>query len=78
MIHRFAEYTHRIGRTGRAGKTGIATTFLTPEDTDIMYDLKKMLEETRNIVPMELRAAEASMAPKGQVPDKPKRPSTTH
>jgi len=23
------EYTHRIGRTGRAGKKGMATTFLT-------------------------------------------------
>jgi ATP-dependent RNA helicase DDX23/PRP28 len=31
------DYTHRIGRTGRAGKTGIATTLLTPEDTHIYY-----------------------------------------
>ncbi|OMO82399.1 hypothetical protein COLO4_23026 [Corchorus olitorius] len=36
-------YTHRIGRTGRAGKTGLATTFLTPMDTDVFNDLKKML-----------------------------------
>ncbi|OMO72290.1 hypothetical protein COLO4_27709 [Corchorus olitorius] len=36
-------YTHRIGRTGRAGKTGVATTFLTPMDTDVFNDIKKML-----------------------------------
>ena len=26
------DYIHRIGRTGRAGKQGMATTFLTPAD----------------------------------------------
>lgn len=39
------DYTHRIGRTGRAGKQGIATSFLTSADTDIMLDLKKMLSK---------------------------------
>eukprot|EP01038_Epipyxis_sp_PR26KG_P005883 gene5883-8113_t len=29
-------YCHRIGRTGRAGKFGIATTFLTENDTEII------------------------------------------
>jgi ATP-dependent RNA helicase DDX23/PRP28 len=47
-------YTHRIGRTGRAGKTGLAISFLTDQDTDIMYDLKEMLISTNNIVPEEL------------------------
>jgi superfamily II DNA/RNA helicase len=28
------DYIHRIGRTGRWGKTGVAITFLTPEDVD--------------------------------------------
>jgi len=36
-------YTHRIGRTGRAGKSGIAVTFLTQESAEIFYDLKQML-----------------------------------
>ena len=26
------DYVHRIGRTGRAGKTGVAHTFFTPEN----------------------------------------------
>ncbi len=37
-------YTHRIGRTGRAGRKGTAVSFLTNEDTDIMYDLKTLLK----------------------------------
>ena len=28
------DYVHRIGRTGRAGKTGIAVSLVTPEDID--------------------------------------------
>lgn len=36
-------YTHRIGRTGRAGKSGVAVSFLTQEDSEVFYDLKQML-----------------------------------
>eukprot|EP01134_Creolimax_fragrantissima_P001323 CFRG1323T1 len=43
MAKNIEDYTHRIGRTGRAGKTGVAITFLTPEDKDTYYDLKQML-----------------------------------
>lgn len=39
------DYVHRIGRTGRAGLKGRATTFLTNADEAIFYDLKKMLTE---------------------------------
>lgn len=37
MAGSIESYTHRIGRTGRAGKSGIAITFLGNEDTDVMY-----------------------------------------
>ena len=47
-------YTHRIGRTGRAGKDGQATSFITDEDEGIMADLKKYLESTGNEVPARL------------------------
>jgi len=36
-------YTHRIGRTGRAGKSGIAISFLTQDDSEVFYELKQML-----------------------------------
>lgn len=37
------DYTHRIGRTGRAGKTGIAVSFLTKDDSPLFYDLKQCI-----------------------------------
>ncbi|KAL0844252.1 hypothetical protein Bca101_017498 [Brassica carinata] len=53
-------YTHRIGRTGRAGKTGVATSFLTLDDTDVFYDLKQILVQSNSAVPPELARYEAS------------------
>ena len=50
---------HRIGRTGRAGKRGLAITFLGPEDTDVYYDLKQALSKSAiSQVPEELRRHE--------------------
>ena len=42
MAKTIEDYTHRIGRTGRAGKTGIAVTFLTKDDSATFYDLKQV------------------------------------
>lgn len=39
MATNIESYTHRIGRTGRAGKSGVAITFLGNEDADVMYVL---------------------------------------
>ena len=49
------DYIHRIGRTGRAGNKGMATTFLTMGDEAIFNDLKKFLQENDQHVPNELR-----------------------
>jgi len=38
-------YTHRIGRTGRAMKTGDAFTFITGQDGELLRSLKKLLGE---------------------------------
>ena len=38
-------YTHRIGRTGRAEKTGDAFTFITREDEDIVRSIERVLGE---------------------------------
>ena len=48
------DYTHRIGRTGRAGLEGLATSFIGKDNSDILYDMKKMLTDTNNHVPLEL------------------------
>ena len=61
---KIAPYCHRIGRTGRAGKYGIATSFLTDADTEIMYDLKQYLESTNTPVSQQLlRHPSAQQAP---------------
>jgi len=38
-------YTHRVGRTGRAEKTGDAFTFITREDEDVVRGIERMLGE---------------------------------
>jgi ATP-dependent RNA helicase RhlE len=38
-------YTHRIGRTGRAAKTGDAFTFVTREDEDMVRSIERVLGE---------------------------------
>ncbi|KAJ1604842.1 putative snRNP U5 [Cryptosporidium canis] len=48
-------YTHRIGRTGRAGKSGVAISFITPEDSGLFPELKKILISSNNPVPNELK-----------------------
>lgn len=41
MAKSIEDYTHRIGRTGRAGKTGVAISFVTKDDSSLFYDLKQ-------------------------------------
>ena len=55
-----SDYTHRIGRTGRAGKKGIATTFLSRTNEDLFYDLRQYLSDSGQPVPEELENHPAS------------------
>ncbi|KAF9091332.1 DEAD (Asp-Glu-Ala-Asp) box polypeptide 23 [Mortierella sp. AD031] len=66
MAKNIEDYTHRIGRTGRAGRSGVAVTFLSSYDTDVYYDLKQMLTKSSlSTVPAELRNHEAAMTKGG-------------
>jgi len=49
------DYVHRIGRTGRAGATGVAHTFFCDQDSKYASDLVKILEGASQRVPSELR-----------------------
>ena len=49
------DYVHRIGRTGRAGATGIAITFFGDQDSKYAKELIGVLEGANQKVPMELR-----------------------
>ncbi|MDP2437379.1 MAG: DEAD/DEAH box helicase [archaeon] len=58
-----SDYTHRIGRTGRAGNSGVATSFITDADTSIMYELAKTGKEANVRLPRELLDHPASNIP---------------
>ncbi|PVH94982.1 pre-mRNA-splicing ATP-dependent RNA helicase-like protein prp28 [Periconia macrospinosa] len=61
MPVKIENYTHRIGRTGRAGKSGVAITFWGNEDADILYDFKQLLAKSQlSKVPDDLRRHEAA------------------
>ncbi|GMJ09366.1 RNA Helicase 46 [Hibiscus trionum] len=49
------DYVHRIGRTGRAGATGLAYTFFADQDSKHASELIKVLEGANQRVPAELR-----------------------
>jgi len=52
-------YVHRIGRTGRCGKTGVATTFINKDVPEsALLDLKHLLIEAKQRVPPVLQALE--------------------
>lgn len=52
MPSEIENYVHRIGRTGRCGKTGVATTFINKscEETTLL-DLKHLLREAKQRIP---------------------------
>ncbi|XP_034197205.1 DEAD-box ATP-dependent RNA helicase 35-like isoform X2 [Prunus dulcis] len=54
MPAQIEDYVHRIGRTARCGKTGIATTFINKNQSEtILLDLKHLLQEAKQkILPM--------------------------
>jgi len=60
MPKEIENYVHRIGRTGRCGRTGVATTFVNKnQDETILLDLKALLVEAGQNVPPFLNSIEA-------------------
>jgi ATP-dependent RNA helicase DDX41 len=57
MPSQIEDYIHRIGRTGRCGKTGVATTFINKDvEETTLLDLKHLLIEAKQRVPPVLQA----------------------
>jgi ATP-dependent RNA helicase RhlE len=48
------DYVHRIGRTGRAGASGLAMTLVAREDARLIGDIEKLIKKKIEIEPLEL------------------------
>lgn len=49
------DYVHRIGRTGRAGNTGGALSFVNDRNSGVVRELRELLEENNQEVPTWLK-----------------------
>jgi superfamily II DNA/RNA helicase len=50
-------YIHRVGRTGRAGKKGLAVSFFVPEKNGrLARELIEILNRSRQVVPPQLQS----------------------
>ena len=80
-----ADYVHRIGRTGRAGATGKALSFVTQETAKDLFDIERLIQK---IIPRHIEPGfepnqvvpESKLLPakKAKKPKKPKQPRTEH
>ncbi len=59
------DYVHRIGRTGRAGATGRAFTFVAPEDAEAIENVEKL---TGGKIPVYVMAGGADAEPGDETP----------
>ncbi len=48
------DYVHRIGRTGRAGASGLAVSLVTSSDARLMADIEKLIKKKIDVEPFEL------------------------
>ena len=66
------DYVHRAGRTGRAGNTGVAVTFVTPQQENCAPGIAKALEQSGQPVPEnlnEMRKAHREKVKSGKAKD---------
>src|SRR4030095_10830684 len=48
------DYIHRIGRTGRAGASGLAVSLVTRADARLVADIEKLIKKKMELEPIEL------------------------
>jgi len=73
--HHPDDYVHRIGRTGRAGKSGTAITIAAPSDNKAVAAIERLIGQ--KIAPLP-QAAKSRPEPVRLVPDKPRAEPAPH
>jgi superfamily II DNA/RNA helicase len=59
------DYVHRIGRTGRAGASGLAVTLVSPSDNRLVGDIEKLIKKK-----LEVETPQLDSRPAGPAPEK--------
>ena len=70
------DYVHRIGRTGRAGASGLAVTLVSPSDTRLVADIEKLIKKKLEVETLQLDTRPAGPAPEKwgeRAEDRPRR-----
>ena len=67
------EYVHRIGRTGRVGNLGLATSFCNGRNRNVCKDLLNLLAETKQEVPSWLESMAYEVRQQARVKSQNKR-----
>ncbi|ABM38500.1 DEAD/DEAH box helicase [Polaromonas naphthalenivorans] len=63
------DYVHRIGRTGRAGASGLAVSFVAASDQRLVTDIEKLIKTKIEIEPMEFEEDTPRISEQGRIND---------
>jgi superfamily II DNA/RNA helicase len=63
------DYVHRIGRTGRAGASGLAVSFVASSDIRLVTDIEKLLKTKIELEPLEFDEDRPRISEQGRIND---------
>ena len=63
------DYVHRIGRTGRAGASGLAVSFVASSDQRLVADIEKLINTKIELEPMEFDEDTPRISEQGRIND---------
>ncbi|MDB5928846.1 MAG: box helicase domain protein [Polaromonas sp.] len=63
------DYVHRIGRTGRAGASGLAVSFVAGSDQRLVADIEKLIKTKIELEPMEFEEDTPRISQQGRIND---------